>query len=1429
MNFTCKIPDYNGGFISKTLSAGQITVISNDGELIESYPVNCLRKGLKTDYGRITDYSDNRVILEKSGKYLRANREVLNTYLLNKSINDSEFEEKHPRSPITGRFIFKKEKYLEELFEDFKNYVVGSYETPLVIAGKKKQITILPRDFIKLCGIVGIGKEKFEEAAKNKSVQWDKLTLNNQARIETLGIIKDLLVDPDKIIANKDTKGSLLKAEYIFVKNKNDKNYYASFTNDSSIVTAGIFGKKNIDNHSKGILYIKKGLLKLTDLLLPPLLQLAGQEANPELNLTDLNIEVNSKPKPMLKAFGMSFALKSPFGANLLRGNERPGHKYIMRKPDPSGEGYIYLYKLPNGQTEWRNKDGESVKGSLPSENAPKEYNLESFKPGDLIKQGDKVGEVLEQSENYIAVDFEGVTKAINKNSHLEKVKEHELYKTGDEIKYEGKSAKILQKTDNLALIKTNDSRLKLILLEKYIERYNTEDNNNQELNYDNQPEYKQYLKDTNDFERVSAIRRKKNIDTGKEIRSVDKYYNPQTRKTKTRIDGQEINKLTFEGQDYDIIDINNNDYIVKTHDGKEAFLSHKEYNGYRDAEDKKAKKARKNFIKVGNPTDDEIVTYPKNTFKFSGKLSPEAEERVRSEKERRGIKIRFNRLDNAPIQSEEDKQKAISEREEKQANIREILSSPEYHAFVKMQKERGFNIGENKYTAKKKIEIDGQKFELSSEFKPKEGTWAVTVDGPAEKLTLGEKEYPITDLSPDKVFYQDGDEEKSIKVEDLRIINGKSLFEPTKASKGLISNLPAQKIYFGTDDKDSALGFYEVVEADDLIASHLPGGEANKRYTISDAQNRDRTTGQSIAQINKIAANPNFDFVSDSKTAQDGAPVVNEDYNIIAGNDRGIGLQLHYQNEGAKYKQDLIKNAEKFGFNAENIEKMKAPVLVRRINIDNKEAQRLGAISNTSNMLAPEERETAKGKATRIDDRTFNNLSELFKNAKGDNNTISEYLDEIGPDIVKELIDKKIIPENEQHLYYNVKTGKLEGNHKDKLKELLLQSVLGGSSQHFERIQDSAREGIIKSLGDLFAIKGKKGDLIPNLQHAIKILSKYNASKVNFNGPDDFIAQEANNVFEPLKASNKDLAVFDLLNNTKPNEIRKKIKDYISLQEPDMFSEGMSPDDAFPKAFDVKYPTGVNKSIFTRIALRGKKLLKSIKEGIRIEKEHKNLYQDLEKRLKEEGIKMPMSEDEFFKYIAKIHIEERKDYYKLLKKYIEKSGKPIYKAFGRQLSLFQNTKSELPTGMKKDNKILLPSKKNNNIRRWQKDYKNSPDVIQPPKKETPVEITSKNKGKYPPNTVFRIVRDSEGELLDILAYKYDGSKESAIKAAEKVTHQMYAFYPDASNIESIIGASDADGYPKYTISPNFRHIADVNTESVEAKYIWGIIPKTSK
>lgn len=87
-------------------------------------------------------------------------------------------------------------------------------------------------------------------------------------------------------------------------------------------------------------------------------------------------------------------------------------------------------------------------------------------------------------------------------------------------------------------------------------------------------------------------------------------------------------------------------------------------------------------------------------------------------------------------------------------------------------------------------------------------------------------------------------------------------------------------------------------------------------------------------------------------------------------------------------------------------------------------------------------------------------------------------------------------------------------------------------------------------------------------------------------------------------------------------------------------------------------------------------------------------------------------------------------------------------------------------------------------------------------------------------SVVVRDVRDRSGARLCILVARHDGTVSGITTAARQVTDRMYADCPDASNIESLIVATDDTGKPKWAISPNFSHLGEIGTD--DAAYIWG-------
>ncbi len=131
--------------------------------------------------------------------------------------------------------------------------------------------------------------------------------------------------------------------------------------------------------------------------------------------------------------------------------------------------------------------------------------------------------------------------------------------------------------------------------------------------------------------------------------------------------------------------------------------------------------------------------------------------------------------------------------------------------------------------------------------------------------------------------------------------------------------------------------GRYELVDLQDLEASHLPDGTPNPNYDQS-LQPRDRSDRASQQQVKDIARSLDPELLlDDTSSMNDGAPIIGSTDNLVeSGNGRVAGMVLasqeaKYQGGLKRYKEELLANLGKYGLEASDAEEMAWPVLVRR------------------------------------------------------------------------------------------------------------------------------------------------------------------------------------------------------------------------------------------------------------------------------------------------------------------------------------------------------------------------------------------------------------------------------------------------------------------------------------------------------------------
>lgn len=253
--------------------------------------------------------------------------------------------------------------------------------------------------------------------------------------------------------------------------------------------------------------------------------------------------------------------------------------------------------------------------------------------------------------------------------------------------------------------------------------------------------------------------------------------------------------------------------------------------------------------------------------------------------------------------------------------------------------------------------------------------------------------------------------------------------------------------------------------------APQAPEGQAapvvNLNKSVLDSiQNRDRSSKESRLQMGKIAAAPNFNLLRESRSLDQGAPIiayVPEDMNIlwgkrvdvsadpssepmtmryavvdaddvltsnavdgssnpgftdptvagaraIAGNGRIAGLQGAYrQVKATKYRADLTQDAKEFGISKRQIKKMRNPILVRVMD-DADVVEGIGKASNRTGTLKlnPAEQAAQDARNVRLEEVEFTKDGEITRKS----------MDEF----VKRTPDKEgLIDSNGNALYDNI------------------------------------------------------------------------------------------------------------------------------------------------------------------------------------------------------------------------------------------------------------------------------------------------------------------------------------------------------------------------------------------------------------------------
>lgn len=253
--------------------------------------------------------------------------------------------------------------------------------------------------------------------------------------------------------------------------------------------------------------------------------------------------------------------------------------------------------------------------------------------------------------------------------------------------------------------------------------------------------------------------------------------------------------------------------------------------------------------------------------------------------------------------------------------------------------------------------------------------------------------------------------------------------------------------------DKVSQPGHLALIEAEQLQPSHM-NGQPNVNHFIPEAQPKKRTDKASTISSEKIAANINPAEITSSVTAYTGAPTVNSRGETIQGNNRSAALKSMWKSHADQagiYKQYLMDHADEFGLKAADIAKMKNPVLVNMVDVDDNKAIELGQHSAQDTESGGVERIKVKNTIQKMGDDMKSFAKKLLESSD-DEASFSQLVDKNGNKVLKWMNTKGFISDT-QYTSALDSDGNLTAEAVNDLKGIMYGSIFQGGSERLEEM----------------------------------------------------------------------------------------------------------------------------------------------------------------------------------------------------------------------------------------------------------------------------------------------------------------------------------------------------------------------------------------
>lgn len=319
-------------------------------------------------------------------------------------------------------------------------------------------------------------------------------------------------------------------------------------------------------------------------------------------------------------------------------------------------------------------------------------------------------------------------------------------------------------------------------------------------------------------------------------------------------------------------------------------------------------------------------------------------------------------------------------------------------------------------------------------------------------------------------------------------------------APEGREGERPRQAVAIKIPNRADEPAHYELLEADDVRASHLPsrGFQKNPSYGLENERRYHDEPG-SRAKVMENAAKLDPAFLMESVDANHGAPVIDHDNNVLGGNGRAMSIARAYESfpeRGRQYREALKANANKLGIDPAQVDAMRSPMLVRRLErgMSREERQQLVTAMNDDFKDAKEKRASGKSRGERFGRRTLDMLSAGLKDAE----SLREYFDTpASVAVVERMMEDGVIQRSERNAYVGA-DGLLNPDGK-KVVEEALRGRIARSYEALAKLPADVVGKLDAAIPHILVAEGigKPWNITEHVRDSVELLVKFKSSGI--------------------------------------------------------------------------------------------------------------------------------------------------------------------------------------------------------------------------------------------------------------------------------------------------------------------------------------------